>query len=60
MGTAATFVWQIYPQAENAHFVKLDAFLSRFLGEFKDSEAVSSLLKKESGTLEAPGKPEES
>ncbi|MBC8113079.1 MAG: elongation factor P maturation arginine rhamnosyltransferase EarP, partial [Candidatus Saccharimonas sp.] len=33
------FVWQIYPQAENAHLVKLDAFLTRYLGEFQDSES---------------------
>ena len=25
------FVWQIYPQEENAHLVKLDAFLGRYL-----------------------------
>ncbi len=31
------FVWQIYPQAEDAHRVKLDAFLTRYLGEFADS-----------------------
>ncbi len=24
------FVWQAYPQAENAHFAKLDAFLNRY------------------------------
>lgn len=28
------FVWQIYPQAEEAHFAKLDAFLDRFLADF--------------------------
>jgi uncharacterized repeat protein (TIGR03837 family) len=27
------FVWQIYPQAENAHFAKLDAFLNRYTNE---------------------------
>lgn len=30
---AKPFVWHIYPQAENAHHVKLDAFLARYLGE---------------------------
>ena len=34
------FVWQIYPQAENAHLVKLDAFLTRCLGGFNDSDVV--------------------
>lgn len=28
------FVWQIYPQSENAHLVKLEAFLSRYLDGF--------------------------
>ena len=31
------FVWQIYPQAENAHLIKLDAFLTRYLGELADT-----------------------
>ncbi|MCE4061951.1 elongation factor P maturation arginine rhamnosyltransferase EarP [Pandoraea sputorum] len=30
---AKPFVWHIYPQAENAHHVKLDAFLERYLAE---------------------------
>ena len=30
------FVWQIYPQAEQAHLAKLDAFLSRYLNSFPD------------------------
>lgn len=34
------FVWQIYPQTENTHLVKLDAFLTRFLCDFKDSQVV--------------------
>ncbi|MDB5341564.1 MAG: hypothetical protein JWN70_7183 [Planctomycetaceae bacterium] len=29
------FVWQIYPQAENVHLAKLDAFLDRYLAELK-------------------------
>lgn len=29
------FVWQIYPQAEQAHRVKLEAFLARYLAEFE-------------------------
>ncbi len=33
------FVWQIYPQAESVHLIKLDAFLQRYLAEFGDSEA---------------------
>ena len=32
------FVWQIYPQAEQTHLVKLEAFLSRFLAEFQESD----------------------
>jgi len=28
------FVWQIYPQTENAHLIKLDAFLTRYLDGF--------------------------
>ena len=27
------FVWQIYPQTEGTHLIKLDAFLTRYLGE---------------------------
>ena len=34
------FVWQIYPQSEQAHLVKLDAFLARYLDGFKGAEAV--------------------
>ncbi|MEI8017955.1 MAG: elongation factor P maturation arginine rhamnosyltransferase EarP [Schlesneria sp.] len=34
------FVWQIYPQAENAHLVKLKAFLTQYLQNFPDSETV--------------------
>lgn len=35
------FVWQIYPQAEDVHFVKLQAFLDRFLQGFGDPAAIS-------------------
>ena len=34
------FVWQIYPQAEEAHIVKLDAFLQRYLDGFEKSAVV--------------------
>ena len=34
------FVWQIYPQAEDAHLVKLEAFLTRYLGGFNDADVV--------------------
>jgi uncharacterized repeat protein (TIGR03837 family) len=34
------FVWQIYPQAENAHLVKLDAFLNRYLEGARTADAV--------------------
>ncbi|MDB5391005.1 MAG: hypothetical protein JWM11_6651 [Planctomycetaceae bacterium] len=34
------FVWQIYPQADEAHLVKLEAFLERFLEKFDHSDVV--------------------
>jgi uncharacterized repeat protein (TIGR03837 family) len=34
------FVWQIYPQTEEAHFVKLEAFLGRYLDRFEKSAVV--------------------
>jgi uncharacterized repeat protein (TIGR03837 family) len=34
------FLWQIYPQAEEAHLVKLEAFLSRYLPCFATSDVV--------------------
>ena len=34
------FIWQIYPQAEEAHFAKLDAFLNRFLDSYPDSRSI--------------------
>ena len=34
------FVWQIYPQTENTHLVKLEAFLTRYLQSFPESETV--------------------
>jgi len=34
------FVWQIYPQAEEAHLVKLEAFLTRYLERFEKSAVV--------------------
>ena len=37
------FVWQIYPQAEEAHLVKLEAFLSRYLDRFGKSDIVRGL-----------------
>lgn len=33
------FVWQIYPQAEAAHQIKLDAFLDRYLRAWSDEAA---------------------
>ena len=38
--TRRPFVWQIYPQSDDAHWVKLDAFLNRYLGGFDDDSAV--------------------
>jgi uncharacterized repeat protein (TIGR03837 family) len=34
------FVWQIYPQADEAHLVKLDAFWNRYLDGFAPSDVV--------------------
>jgi len=34
------FVWQIYPQTEDAHLVKLEAFLNRYLQDFEAAAAV--------------------
>lgn len=41
---ARPFVWQPYPQAENAHRLKLDAFLARYIAELpsRASTAVTS------------------
>ncbi len=33
-------MWQIYPQAEDAHLVKLEAFLERYLDHFEKPAAV--------------------
>ena len=35
------FVWHIYPQDEDAHFVKLDAFLAQFTHDFPEDLAIS-------------------
>lgn len=37
------FVWQIYPQSEHVHLVKLEAFLSRYLTANPASDVVRSL-----------------
>lgn len=34
------FVWQIYPQAEEVHWGKLEAFLSRYLDDFETPDVV--------------------
>ena len=34
------FVWQIYPQEEESHLVKLEAFLGRYLNHFEESTVV--------------------
>lgn len=34
------FVWQIYPQTEEVHLVKLEAFLERYLDRFEKSAVV--------------------
>lgn len=37
------FIWQIYPQAENAHIPKLQAFLSRYLEDLKEDDAAKQV-----------------
>lgn len=44
---AKPFVWHIYPQRENAHHEKLDAFLSRYLSDW-------AARKADAGTDAAP------
>jgi uncharacterized repeat protein (TIGR03837 family) len=39
---AKPFVWHIYPQTENAHHIKLDAFLARYLGESRPATAATT------------------
>jgi len=34
------FVWQVYPQTEGAHVVKLEAFLTRYLDRFPSPDVV--------------------
>jgi uncharacterized repeat protein (TIGR03837 family) len=34
------FLWQIYPQDQEAHLVKLEAFLTRYLETFPDPEVI--------------------
>lgn len=36
------FVWQIYPQADGAHWPKLDAFLAKFLAGSPESAAMTA------------------
>ncbi|MEO8674591.1 MAG: elongation factor P maturation arginine rhamnosyltransferase EarP [Casimicrobiaceae bacterium] len=38
---ARPFVWHIYPQAENAHLAKLDAFVDRYVDALGPSEAAA-------------------
>lgn len=39
------FVWQIYPQAENAHLVKLDAFLARYVENLRAPGAADAVRR---------------
>lgn len=45
------FVWQIYPQAEQVHLIKLDAFLDRYLSEFPHAESVRRFWHAWNGAL---------
>ncbi|WP_010583863.1 elongation factor P maturation arginine rhamnosyltransferase EarP [Schlesneria paludicola] len=47
------FVWQIYPQDDGAHLVKLDAFLIRYLDGFPDEQAVRSIWRSWNGLGDA-------
>lgn len=38
---ARSFIWQIYPQDEGAHLVKLNAFLDRYCAELSDTDAAT-------------------
>jgi uncharacterized repeat protein (TIGR03837 family) len=44
------FLWQIYPQDDQAHLVKLDAFLSRYLANFLEFERVQQCWYAWNGT----------
>ncbi len=44
------FVWQIYPQAENVHLIKLDAFLTRYLSGFQNADIVRRCWQAWNGT----------
>jgi uncharacterized repeat protein (TIGR03837 family) len=48
------FVWHIYPQAENAHQVKLDAFLQVFLANTAATQALRDLWHVWNGVAGAP------
>jgi uncharacterized repeat protein (TIGR03837 family) len=38
---AAPFIWQIYPQSDNAHVIKLESFLEKYLSNADQSTATS-------------------
>ncbi len=44
------FAWQIYPQTENTHLVKLEAFLTRYLQNFPESETVKRFWQRWNGS----------
>ena len=46
------FVWQIYPQTENTHLIKLEAFLTRYLQNFPESETVKRFWQRWNGSGE--------
>ncbi len=52
----APFVWQLYPQADGAHIVKLDAFLDVFLAQAPTAlaEPVRSLFRRWNGKSAEP------
>jgi uncharacterized repeat protein (TIGR03837 family) len=48
------FVWHIYPQAENAHWTKLDAFLDVYLEHAPAAQAVRGFWQTWNGVAGAP------
>ncbi|MGD9831459.1 MAG: elongation factor P maturation arginine rhamnosyltransferase EarP [Piscinibacter sp.] len=54
------FVWQFYPQQDNAHLAKLEAFLSRYRGELPagGGEVCAALWRAWNGASRWPGLPD--
>lgn len=48
----APFIWQIYPQSDDAHIIKLDAFLEKYLGQADNvtNQTIKSLMQWQSSS----------